>query len=82
MTEPTPHQLSEWIVRLEGELKTSRAENETMVSQIDTRLAGMEADMAKRDADAAKRETRLILAMAVIVGVGLTIFGFLTVPPA
>ncbi len=40
-----------------------------MVSQIDTRRAGMEADMARRDADAAKRETRLILAMAVIVGV-------------
>ena len=49
--EPTPHQLSERIVRLEGELKTSRAENEAMESRIDARLAGMEADMAKRDKD-------------------------------
>ncbi len=38
--------------------------------------------MAKHRADAANREARLILAVAVIVGVGLTIFGFLTAPPA
>ncbi len=51
MTDPTPHQLSERIVRLEGELKASRAENDAMESRIDARLAGMEADMVKRDKD-------------------------------
>jgi len=37
--------------------------------------------MAAHREDAARRETRIILAVAVIVGVGLAIFGFLTAPP-
>ena len=32
-------------------------------------------------ADMSQRETRLILAMAAIIGIGLTIFGFLTALP-
>ena len=54
--EPTLHQLSERIARLEGELKTSRAENEAMESRIDARLAGMQADLAKRDVETARRD--------------------------
>ena len=38
---PTPHQLSDRIVRLEGELKVRRAENDAMESRIDATLAGM-----------------------------------------
>ncbi|MCY4153678.1 MAG: hypothetical protein OXE94_15830 [Aestuariivita sp.] len=75
--------------QLHGALKTIRAENEAMESRIDTRLAEnqsamdrLRADMATHREDAAKRETRLILAIAVIVGVGLTIFGFLTASPS
>jgi len=63
------------IAELKGAIKAQRAENDAMESRIDTSLAQMREDMAKR-------ETRLILAVAVIVGVGLTIFGFLTVPPS
>ncbi len=40
-----------------------------MESRIEARLAGMEANMAKR-------ETRMLLAMAAIVTLGFTIFGF------
>ncbi len=54
--EPHIHDLVQQIARLEGELKTSRAENEAMESRIDARLAGMQADMAKRDVEAAKRD--------------------------
>ncbi|MCY4260484.1 MAG: hypothetical protein OXC91_09510 [Rhodobacteraceae bacterium] len=58
--EPTPHQLSERIARLEGEMKASHAENDAMESRIesriDTGLALMREDMAKRDAEAVKRD--------------------------
>jgi len=63
------------IPEVKGPTKAKRAENDAMESRIDASLAQMREDMAKR-------ETRLILAVAVIVGVGLTIFGFLTVPPS
>ncbi|MCY4151000.1 MAG: hypothetical protein OXE94_02025 [Aestuariivita sp.] len=48
---------------------------------LDQRQAELLMEIAKRDQEASKRETRLILAMAVIVGVGLAIFGFITAPP-
>ena len=47
-----------------------------MESRIDARLAGMEADMAKRDVEAAQRETRLILAMAGMIGLAVAILKF------
>ena len=68
---PDRHDLARQIVRLDGKVNTSRAENDAMESRIETRLAGMEADMAKR-------ETRLIFAMTAIVALGFTIFGFVT----
>ena len=43
MDDPTPHRLSERIARLEGGLKTSRAENDAMESRIEARLAGMQS---------------------------------------
>ncbi|MCY3996372.1 MAG: hypothetical protein OXF07_09545 [Rhodobacter sp.] len=68
MDDPTPHRLSGRIARLEGEIKTSRAENEAMESRIDARLAGMEADMARR-------ETRMLLAG--MIGLSVAILGIL-----
>ncbi len=75
----------EWIARLEERMETVRAENETLRADLAATLAGMRMDMAthredaaRRDVDAAKRETRLIFAMIAIVGIGLTIFGFVT----
>jgi len=38
--------------------------------------------MAKRDTDAVKRETRIILAMAVMIGLAVAILGFLIRLPA
>ena len=70
MDDPTPHRLSGRIARLEGEIKTSRAENEAMESRIDARLAGMEADMARR-------ETRMLLAVAGMIGLSVAILGIL-----
>jgi len=64
-------ELNERVARLEGVIEASRAENDAMESRIDARLAGMEADMAKR-------ENRLVFYMIAIVGIGLTIFGFVT----
>lgn len=62
-----------------------RPENETLRADLAATLAGMRADMAlhredgaKRDAEGAKRETRLVFYMVAIVGIGLTIFGFVT----
>ncbi|MCY3996514.1 MAG: hypothetical protein OXF07_10255 [Rhodobacter sp.] len=62
-------------------MKTVQAENETLKADLAATLSGMRADIARHREDAARRETRLILAVAVIVGVGLTIFGFLTASP-
>ena len=47
-----------------------------MESRIDARLAGMQADMATHREDAAKRETRLILAMAGMIGLAVAILKF------
>ncbi|MCY4288563.1 MAG: hypothetical protein OXC63_08220 [Aestuariivita sp.] len=80
MTEEHDNALA--IAEMRGEMKAIRAENEAMESRIDAKLADLRTDMATNREDAAKRETRLILAMAVIVGVGLAIFGFITVPPS
>ncbi len=75
-SDPDIHDLAQQIIRLDGEIKTSRAENDAMESRIDARLAGMQADMAKRETDTARRETRLVFYMAAIVTLGFTIFGF------
>ncbi len=75
--EPNIHDLARQIVRLEGELKTSRAENNTMESRIDARLAGMEADMAKRETEAVKREKQQLLAIAALIALATTILGVL-----
>lgn len=61
------------IAELKGDLKAIRAENEAMESRIDASLAQLREDISKR-------EIRLIFAMIAIVGIGLTIFGFVTAP--
>ncbi len=62
MTEPTPHQLSERMARLEERM-------ETMNERYDKGWALMREDMAKR-------ETRLILAMAGMIGLAVAILKF------
>ena len=62
MTEPTPHQLSERRARLEERM-------ETMNERYDKGWALMREDMAKR-------ETRLILAMAGMIGLAVAILKF------
>jgi len=59
---------------MESRIDTSLAKNESAMDRL-------RADMERRDKEAAQRETRLILAVALIIGIGLTIFGFLTAPP-
>ncbi len=79
--DPDMHDLARQIIRLDGAIKTSRAENDAMESRIEARLAGMETNMAQRDADAAKRETRMLLAMAGMIGLAVTILGILITLP-
>ena len=55
-------------------MKTKQAEYRTDISHLAEK-------MAERDKEAAQCEMRLIFAMIAIVGVGLTIFGFLTTNP-
>ena len=61
---PDIHQVTRQVAVLEERMKTMQAEYRTDIA----RLA---EDMAKRDASAANRETRLILAMIVIVSVAV-----------
>ncbi len=51
-------------------------------ADISAKLDENKSAMDRLRADMSQRETRLILAVAVIIGIGLTIFGFLTTPPA
>ncbi len=68
-----------------ADLKTENAnrDKEAVRREADLRadMANRDKEAANRDKEAANRETRLILAVALIVGIGLTLFGFLTTPP-
>ncbi len=48
------------------------------IGRIEKDAAQRDKEAAQRDKEAAQRETRLIFAMIAVVGIGLTIFGFLT----
>ena len=80
-SDPDMHDLARQIVRLDGEIKTSRAENDAMESRIEARLAGMQAhmadwkadmadwkaDMARRDKDSQRWVIGLFIAAIVII---------------
>ena len=74
--EPTPHQLSERIVRLEGKLEAQEERMKTTTAKNESALDRLRADMATHREDAAKRETRLILAMAGMIGLAVAILKF------
>jgi len=59
-----PVELNERVARLEERMETMKAEYRT--------------DIARLAEDLAKQETRLVFYMIAIVGVGLTVFGFVT----
>ncbi len=69
------------IDRMNALIADLKTENANRDKEAVRREADLRADMANRDKEAANRETRLILAVALIVGIGLTLFGFLTTPP-
>jgi len=72
------HDFDKRLAVLEERMKTQLAKNESAIDRLRADIANFKTDAEKRDKEAAHRETRLILAVAVIVGIGLTIFGFLT----
>ncbi len=67
--EPTPHQLSARIARLEGQLEAQEERMKTMTAKNESALDRLRADMAQR-------ETRLILAMAGMIGLAVAILKF------
>ena len=67
---PDIHDLARQVAVLEERMKT-------MDERYDKGWALLREDMAKRDAEAAKRETRMLLAVAAIIGLGVAIIGFL-----
>ncbi|MCY3878385.1 MAG: hypothetical protein OXF74_04300 [Rhodobacteraceae bacterium] len=70
MSEPTNAEVLVKLAELEGRMNT-------MEERYDKGWALLREDMAKRDADAAKRETRMLLAMAAMIGLGIAILGFI-----
>jgi len=77
---------------VEAAMEKTLAKNESAIDRLRDDIANFKTDAEKRDketirreadlkTEAARRETRLILAVAVIVGIGLTLFGFLTTSP-
>jgi len=71
--EPTRQERAKRFAVLEERMNTMDAQKETSQERLNATLERFRTDIANR-------ETRLILAMIVIVGVGLTIFGLLTAP--
>ncbi|MCY4168008.1 MAG: hypothetical protein OXD36_00655 [Rhodobacter sp.] len=53
-----------------------------MRANVNSTLSGMRADMAAHREDAARRETRLILAIAGMIGLAVAVIGFLIRLPA
>ena len=49
----------------------------TMQADLSATLERFRADMARRDTEAARRETRMLLAMAGMIGLAVAILGFL-----
>jgi len=70
MSEPTNAEVLVKLAELEGRMNT-------MEERYDKGWALLREDMAKRDADAAKRETRMLLAIAAMIGLGIAILGFI-----
>ncbi len=58
-----------------GRIEKDAAKRDTEATQRETRLA---ETISQNSKEAAQRETRLIFAMIAVVGIGLTIFGFIT----
>ena len=67
---PDNHELARQLAVLEERMKTMQAEYRTDIA----RLA---EDMAKHNVEAAKRETRMLLAVAAMIGLAVAILGFL-----
>ena len=65
------------IARLEGDRAAVRAEMQAMESRFVAGLERLEKEIAKQAAEAAKRETRLLLSVAAIMGLGIAILGFI-----
>ncbi len=88
ISDPDMHDLAQQIIRLDGAIKTSRAENDAMESRIEARLASMEANMAHWKTDMAQRDkdnlrwtvgfgiAQMLITVA-ILGAGLAFLGIL-----
>lgn len=49
----------------------------TKAAETESALDRLRADMAARDTDAVKRETRMLLAIAGMIGLAVAVLGFL-----
>ena len=74
--DPNIHDLAQQIARLEGEIKAQEERMKTMTAENESALDRLRADLATHREDAAKRETRLILAMAGMIGLAVAILKF------
>ncbi len=78
---PDTYKLARQITVLEERMETRKAEFATEFAtfreSFATEFAEMREDNAKFYAEAAKRETRMLLAFAAMLAVGLTVHSFL-----
>ncbi len=65
------------IARLEGDRAAVRAEMQAMEARIDASLERLEKEIAKQASEVSKRETRLLLSVTAITGLGIAILGFI-----
>ena len=68
--QPSVEDLARQLAVLEERMKT-------MDERYDKGWALLREDMAKRDAESAKRETRLLLSVAAMIGLGIAVLGFI-----
>ena len=67
---PDNHELARQFAVLEERMNTMQAD-------LSATLERFRADMAKRETEGARRETRMLLAMAAMIGLAVAIIGFL-----
>ena len=71
------HEFDKRLAVLEERMKTLKAENTSAQERLNASLEGFRTDQAQLREDMAKRETRMLLAVAGMIGLAVAILGIL-----
>ncbi len=76
--EPDIYDLARQAAVSQERMNTMQADLSATLERFRVDLERFRVDMAQRDVEAAKRETRMLLAIAGMLGLAVAVIGFLT----